>query len=82
MLDIFGVNPIDYRPFLLKNIKALQRVKKLIIYHSHLQEEEAYQQFSDFSSLSLQLWPEYPLETLVEKDEESMLDRLMVFLKE
>ena len=39
VLDIFGVSPLDYRPFLLSHQKQLQSVKKLILYHSHLQDE-------------------------------------------
>ena len=86
VLDFFGLNPIEYRPFLLSNSAALSKAKKLFIYHSHLQDEEVSQQLEGLKELEgglpLQLWPEHPVEVLVEKDEEGMLNRLMNFFKE
>lgn len=32
--------------------------------------------------LPLEVWPEHPLEAIVEKDEQAMLDRLISFLRE
>jgi hypothetical protein len=40
ILDIFGLSPISYSPFLLSNFDSLSTVNKFFIYHSHLQSEE------------------------------------------
>ena len=66
VLDVFGLNPVEYRPFVLRHMKQLMKTQKLIIYHSNLQDEEISQQGEHFDALSLQLWPEFPLETLLE----------------
>ena len=86
VLDLFGLSPVEYRPFLQSYRQQLARVKRLFLYHSHLQEEELTGQLNGLkgleTGLSLQLWPAHPLETVTEKDEASMLNRLISFLKE
>ena len=86
LLDLFGLEPTEYRPFLLRYHSQLKEAKRLVIYHSYLQQEEVSQQLEALpgldNGLPLQLYPEHPLETLVEKEEAAMLDRLVQFLKE
>jgi hypothetical protein len=85
VLDLFGLSPVEYRPFLFTHSKQLATVKRLFIYHCHLQGEEVAAQLQEAGindGLPLQIWQEYPHETLLEKDEKAMLERLLVFLKE
>ena len=44
ILDVFGLNPVEYRPFVLRHAQQLQKTKKLIIYHSNIQDEDIYRQ--------------------------------------
>lgn len=86
VLDLFGLNPVEYRPFLLGHLKSLAKVKQVVCYHSHLQDEEVPQHLRELEQkdghLELQIWPEYPLEVISEKDEKAMLDGLSTFLRE
>lgn len=56
------------------------------MYYSHLQEKEVAAQLNELEVLvdwvPLEVWPEHPLESIVEKDEGAMLERLISFLKE
>ena len=38
IVDLFDLNPIEYRPFLLSHAKELNKAKQVIFYHSHLQD--------------------------------------------
>lgn len=44
MLDLFGLNPIEYRPFLLGHLQKLSKAKQAVFYHNHLQDEELTEQ--------------------------------------
>jgi hypothetical protein len=37
---LFDVNPIEYLPFLALNFAKITTATQLIVYHSHLQDEE------------------------------------------
>jgi hypothetical protein len=86
VVDLFGLNPIEYRLFLLSQSKRLAKVSTLFLYHSHLQDQEVAAQLCELENfpeaLPLQSWQENPLEILVEPDETAMIARLMDFLKE
>ena len=62
VVDLFGLSPMEYAPFLLRNFTALSSCKKAIIYHSHLQDEEVQSYFSKLQAepFPLQLWPFHP----------------------
>lgn len=66
VVDVFGVNPIHYRPFLLKHSSQLLKAHKVFLYHSYLQDEEVAAQLENFSGaeswVPLQLWPQHPYE--------------------
>ena len=62
VVDLFGLSPMEYAPFLLRNFAALSSCKKAIIYHSHLQDEEVQSYLSRLQAdhFPLQLWPFHP----------------------
>lgn len=70
VVDVFGLNPIEYEPFILQNHKQLKQCKPLFIYHNHLQEAEVSKVLAqtETEAFPLQLWPEHPLELVVEKE--------------
>jgi hypothetical protein len=87
IVDLFDLSPIEYRAFLIKHYSQLRTARKVLLYHSHLQDNEVTTQIVSAKGeigewVPLQLWPEQPLESIVEKDEKSMLERLYAFLKE
>ncbi len=67
IVDLFGLSPMEYAPFLLRNFTALSACKKAIIYHSHLQDEEVQSYFLKLQAdpFPLQLWPSLPIEHIV-----------------
>ena len=72
IVDLFGLTPLDYRPFLLKHEDKLSKVQRVILYHSHLQDVEVTNQLLSSKllceALQIQLAPEHPVETIFEKD--------------
>jgi hypothetical protein len=64
VVDLFGLSPVDYAPFLIRNFAALSLCKKVIIYHSHLQDEEVLSYLSRMQAdpFPIQLWPSLPIE--------------------
>jgi hypothetical protein len=84
VVDVFGLNPTEYAPFLLKNFAGLSSARKAFVYHSHLQNEEVGQLLNQVSAdaFPLQLWPDYPLEFIAEKEEKRLVEQLIEFLRE
>ena len=77
VIDVFGLSPVEYSPFLLQGAW-----KRAAVYHSHLQDEEIRQLLtaSNKPFLPLQLWTEHPTETQTAKDEAALLGQLLEFL--
>ena len=84
VLDVFGLNPVEYSPFLLKNFANIATAKKAFVYHSHLQNEEIGEFLAKLSAdaFPLQLWTDHPLECIAEKDERRVVEQLIEFLRE
>ena len=59
MVDVFGLNMIEYAPFLLKNKAQLKAVEHLVFYSSHLQQEDMAMILGkiEIDPFPLQLWP-------------------------
>lgn len=72
VVDLFGISPIEYRPFLLRHRDALASAKKVIFYHSHLQDKEVSESLGTLKGMEgcfpLQIWLEPPMECINEKD--------------
>jgi hypothetical protein len=65
IIDVFGMSPVEYSPFLL-----LGAWRNGLVYHSHLQNEEIAKLLNSINRpfLPLQLWTEHPTETQTAKD--------------
>lgn len=70
VVDVFGLSPTDYAPFLLKNYASISKASKAFIYHSHLQNEEVAELLNKVSAeaFPIQLWTDHPCEYICSKD--------------
>lgn len=70
VVDVFGLSPADYAPFLLKNYASISKASKAFIYHSHLQNEEVAELLNKLSAeaFPIQLWTDHPCEYICSKD--------------
>lgn len=83
---MFDVNPVEYLPFLALNFATITTATQLIVYHSHLQDEEVESIIAKLSKdevfAPFQVWPQHPTETINEKDEKKLTAQLLDFLRE
>ena len=79
VVDVFGLSPTEYAPFLLKNYTSIAKASKAFVYHSHLQNEEVNELLTKLNAeaFPIQLWTDHPLEAIAENDEKKLTDKLI-----
>jgi hypothetical protein len=82
VVDLFGLSPLEYAPFLLRSAGAW--AGKALLYHSHLQDGEvaAVLARAGMSAFPLRLWGDHPVEAQLARDEPRLLQQLIDFLAE